>query len=424
MPARWAVVFLLCAAGCKGGVPQLPESDLHPYVPAPAPCGELEGLPGRPLLAVTRKQCLAAAFATGRINSENFRARLGAYFNEISAATAGFNRTTVHTTLEPSMELLRLTEEMILAVDQQYWALRTAYAVYLCKAAAADAARELETISEKLVAAGRQSRAELEKARQTRIGHDTEREAALHGDGGLLEAEVRLRHAIGYSDCTSGLLLPADPLPVVDPAFDLCARLEYARDHRLELLTARYRIIAAEGKVIAAKKDDLYFEKEKVEHAKNNAARWEKRAAMDIQAALDRVTAASRAGALVAERRASVARQLADFEKLAHQDAFNRADLIEARIRVAAVTGEEHQAVGTYLTAVSDLDRVTGFVLNRDGVKLPSPRSAGIPRPWLTEEPHPPAVGPLTGVVRPKLDVLATGDPFAPLPQWLAPLAK
>ena len=135
------------------------------------------------------------------------------------------------------------------------------------------------------------------------------------------------------------------------------------------------------------------------------------------------LTAATRSGALIAERRASVARQLADYEKLAKEDAFNRADLIEARIRVVLVTAEEHQAVGTYLAAVSDLDRVTGGVLSRDGVKLPSPRRAGIPRPWLSEEPLPPAVA-LSGVVRPKFDVLATGDPFAPLPQWLAPLAR
>lgn len=421
---RWAVLFVACAAGCKGGAPQLPASDLYPYKPAPAAIGELEGLPGRPLLAVTRRQCLAAAFANGRYNSENLRARLGAYFYEIPNATTGFDRTMVHTSLEPSMELLRLTEEMVLLVDQQYWALRTAYAVYLCKAAAADAARELETVAEKLAAAGRQTRADVEKAKQTRIGYDSDREAALHGDNGLLDCETRLRHTIGFADCVPGLLLPADPLPVADTGCGCGGLLEFARDHRLEILTARYRIIAAEGKVIAAKEKDAEAEREKVQHAKNYYAHWEQRVAMDIQAALDRVTAASRAGALVAERRGSVAQQLADYEKLAKEDALNRAELIETRIRVALASAEEHQAVGVYLNAVSDLDRVTGAVLNRDGVKLPSPRQAGVPRPWLTEEPLPPAVAPLTGVVRPKLDALATGDPFAPLPQWLAPLAK
>ena len=213
---RWAVLILACAAGCKGGGPQLDPSDLHPYRPAPTPCGELEGLPGRPLLAVTRKQCLAAAFNSGRLNAENFRARLGAYFHEITSSTAGFDRTMTHTTLEPSMELLRLSEEMVVAVDQQYWALRAAYAVYLCKASAADTARELETIAEKLLAAGRQTRADVEKAKQTRIGYDTDREAALHGDGGLLDCEARLRHTFGYADCVPGLLLPADPLSVAD----------------------------------------------------------------------------------------------------------------------------------------------------------------------------------------------------------------
>jgi hypothetical protein len=421
---RWAVLILACAAGCKGGPPHLDPSDLHPYRPAPTPSGELEGLPGRTLLAVTRKQCLAAAFNSGRLNAENFRARLGAYFYEIPTATAGFDRTLVHTSLEPSMELLRLSEEMVVAVDQQYWALRAAYAVYLCKASAADAARELETIAEKLVAAGRQTRADLEKAKQTRIGYDTDREAALHGDGGLLDCEAKLRHTIGYSDCVPGLLLPADGLPVAaDTSCGCGGLLEFARDHRLELLTARYRIVAAEGKVIAAKDDDKDTEREKVQHAKNYYAGWEQRVAMDIQFALDRVSAASRMGSLIAERRGSVARQLADFEKLAKEDALNRAELIEARIRLALITAEEHQAVGTYLGAVSDLDRVTGAVLSRDGVKLPSPRRAAVPRPWLTEEPLPPAVV-LNGVVRPKFDALATGDPFAPLPQWLAPLAK
>ena len=427
MAVRWVVLFLVSAAGCKG-VTRLQPDDLHPYRPAPTACGELDGLPGRPLLAVTRQQCLASAFANGRLNGENFHSRLGAYFNEIPSATGGLDRSLVPSTVEPALELLRYTEEMIAAVDRDYWALRTAYAVYLCKAAAADTARELDALAEKLLAAGRQSRAEVEKARQARIGHDTDRETALHGDGGLLDAEARLRITIGYSDCVPGLLLPADPLPTVDPAFDCAARLEYARDHRLELITARYRIISANGMVdaavVAGKKEDIAFERQKVELAKNNYAAVEQRTALGIQTALDRVAAATRAGSLVAERRASVARQLADFETLAKKDAFNRADLIEARVRVALVTAEEHQAVSAYVAALSDLDRVTGMLMNRDGVKLPSPRWAGIPRPRLSAEPPPPAVAPLTGVVRPKLDVLATGDPFAPLPTWLAPLAE
>lgn len=421
---RVAVLLLVISAGCKGAAHQVDATDLRPYSPEPVACGELEGLPGRPLLAVTRKQCLAAAFNSGRLNAENFRARLAAYFGEIPGATAGLDRTRVHTSLEPAMELLRLSEEMIFAVDQQYWALRTAYAVYLCKASAADTARELESIAEKLVAAGRQTRADLEKAKQARIGYDSDREAALHGDGGLLDCESKLRHTIGYSECVPGLLLPADPLPVADPSRGCAELLEFARDHRLELVTARYRIVAAEGKVVAAKEKDIEDERDKVEHAKNNYARWEQRVAMDIQAALDRVAAASRAGGLAGERRASVARLLADFEKLAKEDALNRAELVEARIKVVAATAEEHQAVGTYLSAVSDLDRVVGAALTRDGVKLPSPRRSGTPRPWLTEEPLPPSVNGLAGVVRPKFDVLATGDPFAPLPLWLAPLAK
>jgi hypothetical protein len=422
MLARLALLLFFCV-GCKG-VARLDVAQLNPYRPSPVACGELEGLPGRPLLAITRKQCLAAAFANGRINGENFHARLGAEFNQIPGSTGGLDRTRTPTGIEPAMELLRQTEEMVATVDRDYWALRTAYAVYLCKAAAADTARELESIAEKLVAAGRQTKADQEKATQSRITYDMERETALHGDNGLLDCETRLRHTIGFTDSVPGLLLPADPLPTLDNTMDCAARLEYARDHKLELITARYRILSASGMVDAAKPKDVEYEKQKVELAKQYYAHWEQRTAMDLQVALDRVTAASKAGALVAERRASVVRQLADFEKLANEDAFNRADLIEARVRVALATAEEHQALSNYLSALSDLDRVTGMLLTRDGVKLPSPRWASVPRPRLSEEPPTPTVNAPLGVVRPQLQVLSTADPFAPLPAWLGRLTK
>jgi hypothetical protein len=427
MPARWAAILVICACGCKGGPPKLDPAELAPYRPEPAACGELAGLPGRPLLAVTRRQCLASALANGRAGGENFRNRIAAVFRSLPSA-AGTDRSVSPPAVEPPLELLRTCEELVAAVDAEYWALRTAYATYLCKAAAAETARELEAVAEKLVEAGRQTRADLEKARQARIGYEMERETALHGTDppGLLEAEARLRHTIGYSDHVPGLLLPADPLPVVDPAFDCAARLEYARDHRLELVTARYRIIAARGRAAAAEKpEERDAAARKQELATAYSAQWEQRAAMDIQAALDRVGAAARAGGLIAERRASVARQLADFERLANEDAIHRAELIEARIRVLTATAEEHQAVGTYLTAVTELDRVTGALLNRDGVKVPSAKAAGPPRPRLDDEaPPPPGAAPLRGPVRARPEGLAAGDPFAPLPAWLEPLAK
>jgi hypothetical protein len=422
MAARALGLLLLIAVGCRSAPPQSGLSrNPNPYRPILHACGELEYIPGRPLLAITRKQCVALALERGRIGGELLSAQIGALSKTITEAEVDRFHTAE---LEPPLELLRVVEDMTAAVDRDYWSLRAAYGIYLCRTAAANAAREFEAASERLFAAGRLTRIELEKVRQTRIAADQERELALHGTSdvpGLLEAEIRLRTTIGTTDDLPGLLLPCDTLPTLDPQLDSCARQDLARTHRLVLVSARYRILAAGGEVDAAKGEDRPKALAKLEQARASYIECDRFVSFEIESGLQRFAAATRNRELATERKLSANRQAGDLERLSREGAAEQADVFAARIRLAGAAAEEHQAIVQCCLAATGVDRATGLLLIRDGIQMPTPERASPPRA-IMPTPPPPTVREVGGIIPARLSALVSADPLAPLPEFLASL--
>lgn len=402
-------------AGCRS-TSSREDDDRRPPPGLPAVvCGELQTLPGRPLLAITRQQCLQLGLTYGRVREDSYPYLMMQFWKQ-ALGSKGNMRETSTAALEPPMELTRLTEDLVRAINRAYWDLRTAYGVYLTREAALLVAREQEALAEKLVASGRLTQLDREKTRQARLGLEAERlDALFSGERpGLLEAEMRLRYAIGFCPQESGLLLPVDCPPLAELVTDSSAWTAKAFDRRLEMVASRFRLIVAQSRYENAKEKLKKASCKQLQQVQGELIRRQHQVELEVEQALGQATQRLHLTALAAERRQSVERQLAEQARLLKEAATDRIEWLDTKKALANAVRDEYLAQGAYCQALVELDRASGSLLVRDGIRVPSGNKTEPPQPSMPE-PEPPVCRPLALPVAVSLEVLAASGPAVTL---------
>jgi hypothetical protein len=395
-------------------------------------CGRLTCLPDRPLHAISLAECRSVALARGRVDGSSYSLQLGALWSEALTSKSGGrhqeaeDKTSSYST---SRSMLRLTERLLIATDQAYWNLYTAWWTTACGAATLDLATKQESLTERLFGEGQATRLEQEQARQARLEAEIELEQALGNEGkspGLYAAEKELRDTLGLP-VEKTLLFPISCPVLETPVPEFGELMELARQYRLDLQEALARIQVARRQLDrAASKTEIREAKKGLEVAQAVEQDRCSQIGLELQEARQHLESSRRLSTLAQKKRQSaallvLARQEADKEKVGG----NPLALVQARRSLVAAVREEHQAVGACAQGLLEMEHRAGVILALGNVFMPTPKQPNTPRA-VAPPPPPPPLPPGLPVEAPlpfRTEALTDYDGPA-LGEWLARLAR
>jgi hypothetical protein len=354
--------------------------------PKVANCGRVALLPEQPLQGICLAECRYVALMRGRVKGVSYSLRLGQIWHKA-------------VTNEPEGELstarllYQVTDDLVVETEKAYWNLYMAWWTVACRSADLDLAITQEELTQRLLEDKQSTRFDLEQARQSRAEANAALVRALDGgtetEEGLCATDRQLRDVLGLpAECA--LFLPVDCPLLVGPVPSCKELMDQAHLYRLDLQEARADVQNARRHLQRAKDDKQELaERKQLEVAVAREHDFYEKARLELVEARQRVELARQHFALAHERRQAAAslvraREAAAKEKIGT----DRFLLLKAQREQVEAVRAEHTAAGLCALALLELERLSGVLLVRSGIRLPTPSLPNTPRA-IAPEGHP-----------------------------------